>query len=201
MSHLTADIICRTVFSTSLEHEATRSSSMPSRFRTLRRAGGDPPPDPGPRLDAHSAEAACAGCLHADPRASGCVAGHAPRPRGAPSTTSAPVIVARDRRPGLHARGTDRPARRAVPRRPRDQRQRVDLGVLHPGHAARRGGAPARGSGPSAATAPSPSSTPRLPFIRNIFRETLRLYPPITFLPRVAIETSMMDTAISAARW
>ncbi len=26
----------------------------------------------------------------------------------------------------------------------------------------------------------------RLPFVRNVFRETMRLYPPITFLPRVA---------------
>jgi cytochrome P450 len=32
--------------------------------------------------------------------------------------------------------------------------------------------------------------TKRLPFIRNIFRETLRLYPPITFLPRIAQETT-----------
>ena len=29
--------------------------------------------------------------------------------------------------------------------------------------------------------------TRRLPFIRNVFRETMRLYPPITFLPRVAL--------------
>jgi cytochrome P450 len=28
--------------------------------------------------------------------------------------------------------------------------------------------------------------TKRLPYVRNMFRETLRLYPPITFLPRVA---------------
>ena len=28
--------------------------------------------------------------------------------------------------------------------------------------------------------------TKRLPFVRNFFREVLRLYPPITFLPRVA---------------
>lgn len=32
--------------------------------------------------------------------------------------------------------------------------------------------------------------TRRLPFIRNVFRETLRLYPPITFLPRVANEAT-----------
>ncbi|WP_284178979.1 cytochrome P450 [Rhabdaerophilum sp. SD176] len=32
--------------------------------------------------------------------------------------------------------------------------------------------------------------TKRLPFIRNVFRETLRLYPPITFLPRVALEAT-----------
>ncbi len=30
----------------------------------------------------------------------------------------------------------------------------------------------------------------RLPFTRNVFRETLRLYPPITFLPRVAAEST-----------
>jgi cytochrome P450 len=28
----------------------------------------------------------------------------------------------------------------------------------------------------------------RLGYVRNVFRETLRLYPPITFLPRVALE-------------
>jgi cytochrome P450 len=30
----------------------------------------------------------------------------------------------------------------------------------------------------------------RLPFTRNVFRETLRLYPPITFLPRVAAQST-----------
>jgi cytochrome P450 len=35
--------------------------------------------------------------------------------------------------------------------------------------------------------------TRRLPFIRNVFRETLRLYPPITFLPRVANEATSLD--------
>ncbi len=32
--------------------------------------------------------------------------------------------------------------------------------------------------------------TRRLPLTRNVFRETLRLYPPITFLPRVAMEAT-----------
>lgn len=32
--------------------------------------------------------------------------------------------------------------------------------------------------------------TRRLPFVRNVFKETLRLYPPITFLPRVANEAT-----------
>jgi cytochrome P450 len=32
-----------------------------------------------------------------------------------------------------------------------------------------------------------------MPFIRNVFRETLRLYPPITFLPRVANEATSLD--------
>lgn len=32
----------------------------------------------------------------------------------------------------------------------------------------------------------------RLPFVRNVFRETLRLYPPITFLPRVAIRDTVV---------
>ncbi len=32
--------------------------------------------------------------------------------------------------------------------------------------------------------------TKHLPTVRNIFRETLRLYPPITFLPRVATEAT-----------
>jgi len=34
--------------------------------------------------------------------------------------------------------------------------------------------------------------TKQLPTIRNVFRETLRLYPPITFLPRVATEATMI---------
>ena len=37
----------------------------------------------------------------------------------------------------------------------------------------------------------------RLNFVRNVFRETLRLYPPITFLPRVANErTKLGDTHV-----
>lgn len=38
--------------------------------------------------------------------------------------------------------------------------------------------------------------TKRLPYIRNFFREVLRLYPPITFLPRVAAK----DTEIAGRR-
>jgi cytochrome P450 len=34
--------------------------------------------------------------------------------------------------------------------------------------------------------------TKQLPTIRNVFRETLRLYPPITFLPRVATAATMI---------
>jgi cytochrome P450 len=33
-------------------------------------------------------------------------------------------------------------------------------------------------------------ATRRLTYIRNVFRETLRLYPPITFIPRVAAEAA-----------
>jgi cytochrome P450 len=39
--------------------------------------------------------------------------------------------------------------------------------------------------------------TKRLVFVRNVFRETLRLYPPITFLPRIANEaTRIGDTPV-----
>lgn len=34
--------------------------------------------------------------------------------------------------------------------------------------------------------------TKKLTFTRNMFRETLRLYPPITFLPRVALENTRL---------
>ena len=34
--------------------------------------------------------------------------------------------------------------------------------------------------------------TRRMPYVRNLFRETLRLYPPITFLPRVANEATQI---------
>lgn len=40
-------------------------------------------------------------------------------------------------------------------------------------------------------------ATKRLVFVRNLFRETLRLYPPITFLPRIALEaTRIGDYAV-----
>ncbi|MEM9443621.1 MAG: cytochrome P450, partial [Pseudomonadota bacterium] len=34
----------------------------------------------------------------------------------------------------------------------------------------------------------------RLPLIRSIFRETLRLYPPITFMPRVAVKAGQLGS-------
>lgn len=50
--------------------------------------------------------------------------------------------------------------------------------------------------------------TRRLPFVRNVFREALRLYPPITFLPRVAAhDTTLGDwrlrkgTMVMVAPW
>ncbi len=36
--------------------------------------------------------------------------------------------------------------------------------------------------------------TKRLPYVRNFFREVLRLYPPITFLPRVAAKDTVIGT-------
>ncbi|MFK7993876.1 MAG: cytochrome P450 [Granulosicoccus sp.] len=33
----------------------------------------------------------------------------------------------------------------------------------------------------------------QLPYIRNVFREALRLYPPITFLPRVALQPTTIE--------
>lgn len=37
----------------------------------------------------------------------------------------------------------------------------------------------------------------QLPFLRNVFREALRLYPPITFLPRVALQpTTISDKRV-----
>ena len=33
----------------------------------------------------------------------------------------------------------------------------------------------------------------KLPYTRNVFRETLRLYPPLTFIPRVAAENCEID--------
>ena len=40
------------------------------------------------------------------------------------------------------------------------------------------------------------ATTKKLPFLRAVFRETLRLYPPITFMPRVALQ----DTIIGPRR-
>ena len=34
----------------------------------------------------------------------------------------------------------------------------------------------------------------RVPFIKQVFKETMRLYPPITFLPRVALQDTVLGT-------
>ena len=99
MSHLTADIICRTVFSTTLRARGrARRLRRLHRVRAQRRAGGDPPADLGQGLDQGAAAQGGAGGLRADPpppRRD--AARRAPRRRRRASTTSPRnVIAARD---------------------------------------------------------------------------------------------------------
>ena len=78
MSHLTADIICRTVFSTGLETAAAHE--VFAAFTVFERSVaqvGDPPADHGPCLDPRPAAAGGAGVLPRDPPPHGRAARHA----------------------------------------------------------------------------------------------------------------------------
>jgi cytochrome P450 len=195
MSHLTADIICRTVFSTNLQHQAAHDvfdaftlfersvAQVEVRRLIFDRAWTNAPQPPGVLEACRTIRAHLAELLDT----------HTGANEGRHDDIASAVIAARDPETG----------------EPFTREELIDqLGVLflaghetsasaltwvfyllatHP-DLVRRVRAEVRevcGEGPVEF-----EHTKRLVFTRNIFRETLRLYPPITFLPRVATEAT-----------
>jgi cytochrome P450 len=195
MSHLTADIICRTVFSTSLEHRAAHDvfdaftlfersvAQVEVRRLIFDRAWTNAPQRPEVLEACRTIRGHLAELLDT----------HTGANAGRHDDIASAVIEARD--PDTGAAFT--------------REELIDqLGVLflaghetsasaltwvfyllatHPALVARLRTEVREvcGEGPVEF-----EHTKRLPFIRNLFRETLRLYPPITFLPRVATEAT-----------
>jgi cytochrome P450 len=199
MSHLTADIICRTVFSTSLQSQAAqevfdafavfeRSVAQVKLRRLILDPAWTDVPQSGPVL------AACGRIRH---QLGLLVDRHCGAAPDTYNDIAAAVIGARDAATGA---GFSR-------------EELIDqLGVFFlAGHETTASGLtwslfiasrlPAlvqraraevqtiAGGGPIEF-----EHTRRLTYLRNVFRETLRLYPPITFLPRVAAEACVIGT-------
>lgn len=195
MSHLTADIICRTVFTTTLQSRAAhdvfdaftlfeRSVAQVEVRRLIFDQAWTNAPQRPEVLDAcHTIRAHLADLLET----------HSGANEGRYDDIASAVIAARDPQTG----------------EPFSREELIDqLGVLflaghetsasaltwvfyllatHPALVARLRAEVMEvcGDGPVEF-----EHTKRLTFVRNIFRETLRLYPPITFLPRVATEAT-----------
>lgn len=193
MSHLTADIICRTVFSTSLAHRAAHDvfeaftlfersvAQVEIRRLIFDRAWSNPPQPPAVLEACRTIRGHLAELLDT----------HAGANAGRHDDIASAVIAARDPETG----------------EPFSREELIDqLGVLFlAGHEtsasaltwvfyllATRPALRARLRAEVKAVCGEGEvefeHTKRLHFTRNIFRETLRLYPPITFLPRVATE-------------
>jgi cytochrome P450 len=199
MSHLTADIICRTVFSTSLQSEAAQEvfDAFAVFERSvaqvkLRRLIFDPAWTEVPQSD--PVLAACGRIRH---QLGLLVDRHCGAAPDTYNDIAAAVIGARDA-----ATGTGFSREDLI-----DQ-----LGVFFlAGHETTASGLTwsvfiasqlpalvqrARAE-VQAITGGGPiefEHTRRLAYLRNVFRETLRLYPPITFLPRVAAEDCVIGT-------
>ena len=196
MSHLTADVICRTVFSNTLQHETSsvvfdaftlfeRSVAQVEIRRLIMDKAWVKPPQRPDVLEA---------CRTIREHLSEMLANHVGEDGARFDDIARNVMMAR----GLDGEGFSR-------------EELIDqLGVLflaghetsasaltwafyilanRPDVVARIRDEVAHVSG-SAAT--SFENIKALGFTRNVFRETVRLYPPITFLPRVALETTQI---------
>ncbi|MCX8134185.1 MAG: cytochrome P450 [Roseococcus sp.] len=202
MSHLTADIICRTVFSTSLRHQAAQDvfdaftlfersvAQVEIRRLIFDEAWSNAPQRPEVLEACRTIRRHLAALLDT----------HTTAPPGRFDDIASAVIAARDPETGA----------------PFTREELIDqLGVLFlAGHEtsasaltwvffllATRPALVARlraelravcGEGPVEF-----EHTKRLVFVRNLFRETLRLYPPITFLPRVALEATRIGEVMA----
>ena len=197
MSHLTADIICRTVFSTSLESQIARDVfeaftlfERSVAHVELKRLIFDPPFKEIPQH-----EKVLESCARIRQRLGELLDGHAARGGVDLGDITAAVLAAKD---GPDGAGFTR-------------EEVIDqLGVFFlAGHettasvltwcfyilsqqpeAAARLRAEVRavaGDGPI-----DIEQSKRLTFTRNVFREALRLYPPLTFIPRVAAEATQI---------
>jgi cytochrome P450 len=199
MSHLTADIICRTVFSTSLQSEAAQEvfESFDVFERSvaqvkLRRLIFDPA-----WTDVPQSADVLAACTRIRHHLGLLVDRHCGAAPETYNDIAAAVIGARDPATGAGftrqelidqlgvfflaghettASGLTWSLFIASQQPALVQRARAEVQAL-------------AGSGPIEF-----EHTRRLTYLRNVFKETLRLYPPITFLPRVAAEDCMIGT-------
>jgi cytochrome P450 len=196
MSHLTADIICRTVFSTSLASQAAREvfdafliferSAAQVDFRRLIFAPAFRPVPQRPEV--------LAACARIRSQLAVLLAPHLAGP-GRFDDIAAAMVSARDEGSGAGF----------------SEEELIDqLGVFFlAGHEttasaltwavyilARQPAAVARLRAEVAAVSGERpvgfADLRELRFVRAVFRETLRLYPPITFLPRVAIRSTRL---------
>jgi cytochrome P450 len=195
MSHLTADIICRTVFSTSLRHQAAQDvfhaftlfersvAQVEIRRLIFDEAWSNAPQRPEVLEACRTIRRHLAELLDT----------HAGAQEGRFDDIASAVIAARDPETGeaftreelidqlgvlfLAGHETSASALTWV----------FFLLATHPALVARLRAELREvcGEGPVEF-----EHTKRLVFARNLFRETLRLYPPITFLPRVALEAT-----------
>ena len=147
MSQLTADIICRTVFSTSLDSRVAadvfedftvfeRSVAQVDIKHLIFQPAWSNPPQPPAVLEA---------CQRIRAHLATLIDTHL-APNAAYNDIASAVIAARDRGDGtgVHPRRADRSVGRVLSRRSRDHRERADLAVLHRRRASGSGGADAR---------------------------------------------------------
>ncbi|MEL6323460.1 MAG: cytochrome P450 [Pseudomonadota bacterium] len=194
MSHLTADIICRTVFSTSLETDIARD--VFEDFSVFERDVAQvkiwrlivDPAWTAVRQEDH----VLAACQRIRTHLGTLIDTHLTAEEGTYNDIAAAVIAARDAETG-EAFTRD---------------ELIDqLGVFFlAGHETTASALTwafyILGTNPELAArlrreadsafgnaAPSFEAVKNLPFAKNVFRETLRLYPPITFMPRVALRS------------
>ena len=190
MSHLTADIICRTVFSTPLQTGVAvdvfedftlfeRSAVQVDVLRLIFKPAWSDIPQPPEVL---------AACERIRRHLGTLVDSHLDNPEAFDDIASS-VIAARDQRPVNRS-----PARSSLiswvsfSGWPRDHRECADLGLLYLGGSTALARPAARGDRHRGRRcAMSFEHTRQLPLTKAFFKETLRLYPPITFMPRVAL--------------
>ncbi|MEM0906350.1 MAG: cytochrome P450 [Pseudomonadota bacterium] len=199
MSHLTADIICRTVFSISLQSEIAKD--VFDDFAIFERGVGQVKigrliMDPA-FAKVRQAEDVLAACARIRAHLGALVDTHLNDPEGRYNDIASHVIAARDEETG----------------EPFTREELIDqLGVFFmAGHETTASALTwafyilalrpdileklrAEVDGVAGDNPITFDAIRKLPLTRSIFRETLRLYPPITFMPRVAMRSGRLGT-------